>query len=275
MKMSYNVTGADRKELVKKMAEILGTESKYLGAPSMAYSVGDFKVTKEGAVECEDGVDVNSLIEALKEAGYEGEAEYTETEEASYEAEVEAEAEALEEDAEETEATEEADEAETGDEPTELNIEMPRSFFTDEALENLQKIVDSKANLIKKSVGADELPINIGEEKVSFPWFKTGSAEDAKAYGDLISRMSVMAKEAKRVTAKEKEVESEAYAFRCFLVRLGMSGNEYKATRKVLMRNLDGPSAFPNKAAADAFAAKQKEKRDAAKAVAQTAGEEA
>ena len=93
------------------------------------------------------------------------------------------------------------------------------------------------------------------------------------AYTEFISRISAMAKDAKRVTAKEKEVESEAYAFRCFLLRLGMSGSEHKAARRVLMRNLDGPSAFPTKAAADAFAAKQKEKRDAAKA-GTAAGEE-
>ena len=53
-----------------------------------------------------------------------------------------------------------------------------------------------------------------------------------------------MSKDAKRVTAKEKDVDNEKYAFRCFLLRLGFIGTEYKAERKILLRNLDGSSAF-------------------------------
>ena len=55
-----------------------------------------------------------------------------------------------------------------------------------------------------------------------------------------------MAKEAKRVTAKEKPLDgsSEKYTFRCFLLRLGFIGAEYKQSRKVLMRNLEGSSSF-------------------------------
>ena len=75
-----------------------------------------------------------------------------------------------------------------------------------------------------------------------------------------------MARGTKRVKAKEREAESEKYAFRCFLLRLGMSGTEYKEDRKILLRNLEGPSAFPTQRAADEFAGRQKEKRDNAKA---------
>ena len=76
-----------------------------------------------------------------------------------------------------------------------------------------------------------------------------------------------MAKESTRVTATEKEVESEKYAFRGFLLRLGFIGADSKALRKTLMKNLSGSAAFPNKEAADAFSAAQKAKRDAAKEV--------
>ena len=48
----------------------------------------------------------------------------------------------------------------------------------------------------------------------------------------------------KRVNASEKEVDNEKYAFRCFLLRLGFIGNEYKSQRKILLRNLTGSSAF-------------------------------
>ncbi len=53
-----------------------------------------------------------------------------------------------------------------------------------------------------------------------------------------------MAKDAKRVTAKEKETDNDKYAFRCFLLRLGFIGDEYKSDRKVLLKNLTGSSAF-------------------------------
>ena len=55
-----------------------------------------------------------------------------------------------------------------------------------------------------------------------------------------------MAKNQKRVNAKEKDVENEKYAFRCFLLRLGFIGNEYKQERKILLQNFTGSAAFKN-----------------------------
>ena len=55
-----------------------------------------------------------------------------------------------------------------------------------------------------------------------------------------------MARTQTRITAKEKEIDNEKYAFRCFLLRLGFIGAEYKAERKILLKNLTGSSAFRN-----------------------------
>ena len=60
----------------------------------------------------------------------------------------------------------------------------------------------------------------------------------------FITALVGMAKNQKRITAKEKTVDNEKYAFRCFLLRLGFIGTEYKADRKILLRNLSGSSAF-------------------------------
>ena len=46
------------------------------------------------------------------------------------------------------------------------------------------------------------------------------------------------------MTATEKPAANEKYAFRCFLLRLGFIGTEYKEARKILLRNLAGSSAF-------------------------------
>ena len=65
--------------------------------------------------------------------------------------------------------------------------------------------------------------------------------------GYTITALVEMAKNSKRITARERPVDNEKYAFRCFLLRLGFIGNAYKAARRVLMKNLDGNRAFRNK----------------------------
>jgi hypothetical protein len=82
-------------------------------------------------------------------------------------------------------------------------------------------------------------------EKISFPWFETQpDADVAKAAMEFIAKLCKTAKTQKRVTAKEREVANEKYAFRCFLLRLGFIGKEHKETRKVLLRNLSGNGSF-------------------------------
>ena len=46
------------------------------------------------------------------------------------------------------------------------------------------------------------------------------------------------------VQIKEKEIVNEKYEFRCFLLRLGLIGDEYKDVRKQLLKNLSGSAAF-------------------------------
>lgn len=126
-----------------------------------------------------------------------------------------------------------------------LAIEMPRSGFTEMALENLKRLVESKAGLLKKALGIESLALEITEDKVGFPWFNTeGGAEAIKAYTHLIAALCEMAKTQQRVNSSEKAVDNEKYAFRCFLIRLGFIGPEYKEERKILLSKLRGNSAF-------------------------------
>ena len=64
------------------------------------------------------------------------------------------------------------------------------------------------------------------------------------AAAHFLGRILDAAKIHKRVTAKEKETDNEKYAFRCFLLRLGFIGDEFKETRLTLLRNLTGSAAF-------------------------------
>jgi hypothetical protein len=139
---------------------------------------------------------------------------------------------------------------------TPLVIEMPLDGFTEEAIGNLEKMIASKAALIKKAIGSDALPIERTETTLKFPWFRLGAEpEAATAYSLLISALCAAAKAQKRVTAKEKPVENERFAFRVFLIRLGFVGDEYKTARKILLANLSGNSAFKNGAPPRAQAA--------------------
>jgi hypothetical protein len=150
---------------------------------------------------------------------------------------------------------------------TSLTISLPLDGFNPDSLDRLQKLIDSKAGLIKKALDADRLTVRIVDGTVCFPWWDTlPEPEETQAFTAFLAALCKMAKEAKRVTATEKDVESEKYAFRGFLLRLGFIGAESKEHRKLLLKNLSGASAFPTKAAADAFAAAQKAKRAATKA---------
>lgn len=131
------------------------------------------------------------------------------------------------------------------DEPDQLAIEMPLSFMTDEGIANLEKLIASKAELIKKAIRADALPIDRTETTLKFPWFKfPAESDEVSAYSRFIGALCAAAKRQKRITAREKEVDNEKYAFRCFLLRLGFIGDEYKQVRKILLKNLNGNSAF-------------------------------
>lgn len=236
MEVKFNVTGGRRKELVKIISEVTGARAEYRFMPTCNYEIDYFTVTKDGTLVFDDRSDsemVEKVLEGLAQAGFEFEQPATA-------------AAGTADTAEETEST--ANPAETEITPQGeiegLTVAVPRDSLSDVAIENLQKIVDSKAALIKKALGTDTLPIEVDDEKVTFPWFTEMEGDAATAYTHLISALCEMSRNAKRVTATEKEVDNEKYAFRCFLLRLGFIGAEYKAERKILLRNLSGSSAF-------------------------------
>jgi len=224
MNAKTNAQGKDRKNLVKAIAEITGQEAKYNGAPGFTYTVGNYTVERDGSITTEDEAGMKTLAAALREQGFEIEMpEITE-----------------EPKTEETETP--AEEEMTTDSWT---LTMPREDFTETQVDNLEKIIASKAGLIRKALDCEDPIVILTEDRVVFPWFKRmlGSGESL-AVMHFITALCRMAKNAKRITAKEKEVPNEKYAFRCFLLRLGFIGAEYKETRKRLLERLEGSSAF-------------------------------
>ena len=232
MRIEFNRTGAERKALVKAISEITGATAVYKYMPTCAYEIDYFTVTKDGALEFDDRADseeIETLLEQLAERGFtaadSGEEETAEK------------------------VSENAD-AEPEGESVGLTVAIPLDKV---AVGKLTKLLDAKGSLIKKALGIADLPIEITEDAVSFPWFSLSpDLDSAKAYTDFIAALCRMSKEQKRINVTEKEVTNEKYAFRCFLLRLGFIGAEYKADRKILLKNLTGSSAFKTaKEAAD------------------------
>jgi len=207
MEIRFNVTGARRKELALMAGEIIGEDPIYKGPPTFAYGIGGFTLDKNGTLTYDSTTDISlaeMLIEQLAERGFDLEV-LTEN----------------------------------------LVIGMPVEAFTEQALENLKRLIASKAGLIKKAIGTHELPVERTETALQFPWFRAdASSEEVTAYTRFVSALCAVAKEQKRVTAKEKPVGSEKFAFRVFLIKLGFVGDEFKRARKILLRNLSGSSAY-------------------------------
>lgn len=231
MRIEFQRTGAERKALVTAIGEILEVRPKYKGMPSAAYEIDYYTVTKDGTLEFDDRADseeVENLLERLADRGIV--AAPTEMAQAWLDAR----------EAERSEKRETAlQEANVG-----LTVEIPLEKV---AVGNLIKLLDAKGNLIRKALGITDLRIELLEDRVAFPWFSQVDADSVAAYTHFISALCEMSRNAKRVTATEKPVENEKYAFRCFLLRLGFIGTEYKAERKILLRNLSGSTAFKNK----------------------------
>ncbi len=252
MTVNYNVTGARRKELVKKVSEALGGwEIKYLGVPSCSYRVGDFEIDRHGALIFDERTDtklVERVLETLAQAGFECDDEPLRLQPLEAHIRSEAEVEAQEDIAAMTDAEgapEDKPGETTADEPISLSVSLPRESFTAAALDNLDGLLTSKGNLIRKAFGIEEASYTLEGDRITFHWLHGEvTPESSKACQDFIGKLCEMARNQKRVTAKPKAYENEKYAFRCFLLRLGLIGNEYKTSRKILLQNLSGNSSW-------------------------------
>jgi hypothetical protein len=125
-----------------------------------------------------------------------------------------------------------------------FTISFPAEFFTTETTQKLDRILESKGALIKKALNADRTTAERNIETVDFPWFdRILGADEAKVYTEFVSKLCQMAKEQKRVLERETVTDNEKYSFRCFLLRLGYIGDEYKEARKMLLQHLSGSSS--------------------------------
>ena len=212
MIIELSLTGNERKELVKAVSEIIGAPAVYQYMPTCAYIISkDYTVTKAGNLEISDSADskeTQHLIDELIRRGYN------------------------------------IPTAEETDEENSLTVEMPLELVNKPTLERLRRIIENKGELFKTAFKTDSLDIIVDEEKVCFPWFSVEQYDDTSAYCTFISMLCEFAKNQSRINNKPETTDNPKYTMRCYLLRLGMIGADYKAVRKVLLRNLSGSSAF-------------------------------
>ncbi len=212
MTIKFNCTGTERKKLVQAISEITGENAEYQYMATCAYNIGTMTVDKEGTLHCEDGTDIGGLLQELRKREFIAE-------------------------------TEKAD--------NRLSISIPKEKLDEQTLTNLDRILENKGTLIRHALQTDSLEYTVTESEMQFPWFTLEQPEDADAYSRFLTALIDMAKNQKRINNKPDTSDNEKYAFRCFLLRLGFIGTEFKSVRKVLLRNLTGSSAFRNGGAVD------------------------
>ena len=206
MIIEFQITGEKRKGLVNAISEIIDASAEYQFMPTCAYKIGDFyTVTKEGNLEISDSADGKEIEMLISELASRG-----------YEI----------------------------PSANKLTVQMPADFFTKHTLNNLHQICENKAVLFQAAFKTDLLDIIQSDDKVEFPWFTIENDDDADAYCTFISMLCEFAKNQKRINNKPETTDNPKYTMRCYLLRLGMIGAEYKLARKVLLRNLSGSSAF-------------------------------
>ena len=184
------------------------------------------------------------------------------------------------------------------------SISLPLEGHSGRSLRNLIFLLYSRGHLISKSTGGDfgadddlveelkiasEYPtangliehirkfeagngkavrgIEITEDKVVFTGFPvTDDPDEVQAFVHLASLMNRQSIEQNRIQTKPVDETNEKYSMRTWLLRIGMNGDEFKETRSILMKRLDGHTAFRTPADAERWKAHRKAIRDKQKA---------
>lgn len=253
------ITG-ERKIAAARLAEIIGQPAVYTRVPRCAYEVGVFAIERDGTVTVPESADLAPLRTLAQEGLLEGwEEESSITEENAPEAATEA---------------QDALVADSNAQGT-LTISLPLVGHTANSLRNLVTMLYARGRLLSKATGgnfscplaqvdalkdclttADVLAritpdlagLTFAEEEIIFAFPFTEDTEKIKAFTQLAAKMCAAANKQKRVIVKLVEITNERYAFRIWLLSLGMSGDEFKAARQLLMKPLSGSAAFKDTA---------------------------
>lgn len=201
-----------RKHLAALIADHLDVAPAYEGTPTFDYLVGGVRISRDWQVtwpaELSDSA-IDQLEQLVSQAGYQI-----------------------------------ARDGEHGEEQA-LVLAFPTTGWNERTRGNLEAMLASKTVLITKALSIEKMPVEYTGETVRFSWF-TGQPAPAVAEATtlLLTCMIEAASNASRVSPKPPAGANEKYAMRCFLLRLGFIGDQYKTARRALLANLEGSAAW-------------------------------
>lgn len=218
MKFRFVLENGKRRTLANALGEAMNAEVRYLGAPTFCFEVGGGLLDKDGVLDIPEGVDHMVLLDKLAEAGFRPEQEA-----------------AIQEELEQTESTGE-----------EFIIPIPAQDFNARTRDNLDKLLAAKGGLIMAALGVKRLAYTEGEQYLNFDIYDSEpEKKELLACTNLLYALYRTAKEQVRVTAKaQDDIDNPKYTMRCFLLKLGFIGPEYKKTRSILLSRLPGNGSF-------------------------------
>ena len=263
----------DRKDVVKRMEQLLGIRSKFMRGQDYSYQIGAYTITRDGILIAPD----EAFEEILQTLVMEDLIERVQSEETI--AVTEAIAEIVPEPEESMNATDDtAEDVSDILENIEPVLTLPLTDHTGLTLRNLVHLFYTRASLIEKSTGAhfyvsdaaikalqdDICTYSLGnfikvisENCAEFQGViftndsifitaapKNTDEEHMRAFCDLITLMDQSAIAHKRIFAKKINEDNEKFAMRIWLDGIGLKGAEYRQSRRILMKPLHGISAF-------------------------------
>lgn len=218
MKFQMGLTGITRKAAAGIIGDHLSIKPEYRGGINRLFTVGDWKVQLNENI-------IPEAKEGEADEGYKVQIEFDTCDADIFDKLIE-----------------------TGaiiNDSCRLTITIDSSGHTDKSKENLGKVFESKRELILMAFGIEEGNIEVTDDKVIFRIFRTTlDAERINVYEQFCTLLNNLALSLKSASSKKTESDNPKFTFRVFLIRLGMIGDEYKGTRKVLLERLEGNSAF-------------------------------
>ncbi|QGG47338.1 virulence-related protein [Heliorestis convoluta] len=252
-----------RKELVQKLGDYLGVKPKYLSAPTFAYEIvteeESYRIDREGTITKATG-EVITIEEILNPPAPEVEPDQG---------------------AEQQESSQSPMENPNLLPFDCMEVKIPFADHSGTTLRNLINMLYSKEHLIRKAFEVNE-PLMDATFAEDLSQYEIKSLEDLEralkelgrdrypaldfdftektyaiklvtdnltperiaAFQDLIALVHQQAQKQKRASFKQVQEENPKYAFRTWLIRIGMIGSDYKKSRKVLTEKLAGNGAF-------------------------------
>lgn len=261
-KYSFKVTGLERKVVASIIAaaQFDGSTCTYAGAPSFCYQAAGWVIDREGKVTSpETPIDqkdsIRTVLDALKTAGASVEENGTVTFSLQ---------------------------GHNGDTlRNTVNLIWTKQGLLKKALDRQTDIVpaslveainavsidtlDDFAKVVNEGIeagtiaGESDLGFDLADQTITFRFSNASlEADEVVAFISLCWQISEQAKQQKFSSTKQKDAENERYALRCYLLKLGFIGEEFKQSRKILLSKLSGSSAFRTIEAQQAAEAKRK-----------------